>query len=215
MAQDNKDFHDFLFKFIIIGDAGSGKSCLLHQFIEKRAKEVSSHTIGVEFGSKIIDVGGRSIKLQMWDTAGQERYRSVTRSYYRGAAGALLVFDVTHRDSFNHLANWLADARSLARMDISIIVVGNKSDLKDRRQVSFLEASGYAQENGILFLETSAITGDGVEEVFSKVARVVLNKIEEGLIEESTMVSGIHAGTQRLRDGGSDTAILAKACASC
>lgn len=209
MAAD-KDSYDFLFKFIIIGDAGAGKSCLLHQFIENRFKTGSSHTIGVEFGSKIINVGGRCIKLQIWDTAGQERYRSVTRSYYRGAAGALIVYDVTMRDSYSHIVNWLADARTLARADISIIAVGNKCDIKDKRAVSFLEASRCAQENDILFLETSALTGEGVEEVFIKVARVILNKIEEGLIDANTMVSGIHAGTQRLQDG-SDAA-TARTC---
>lgn len=87
----SQDQYDYLFKFIIIGDAGAGKSCLLHQFIEGKFKKSSSHTIGVEFGSKIIQVANRTIKLQIWDTAGQERYRSVTRSYYRGAAGALIV----------------------------------------------------------------------------------------------------------------------------
>eukprot|EP00444_Apocalathium_aciculiferum_P028525 CAMPEP_0183442580 /NCGR_PEP_ID=MMETSP0370-20130417/88719_1 /TAXON_ID=268820 /ORGANISM="Peridinium aciculiferum, Strain PAER-2" /LENGTH=242 /DNA_ID=CAMNT_0025632259 /DNA_START=102 /DNA_END=829 /DNA_ORIENTATION=+ len=200
-----KDQYDYLFKFIIIGDAGAGKSCLLHQFIENKFKKGSSHTIGVEFGSKIIQVGGRSIKLQIWDTAGQERYRSVTRSYYRGAAGALIVYDITNRDSYNHLINWLADARTLARADISIISVGNKCDIKDKRVVTFLEASRCAQENDILFLETSALSGEGVEEVFIKVARMILNKIEDGLIDPNTMVSGIHTGAaQRLQDGGGE-----------
>ena len=86
---------DFIFKFIIIGDAGAGKSCILHQFIEGTHKKSSAHTIGVEFGSKIIQVGKNRVKLQIWDTAGQDRYRAVTRSYYRGAAGALIVYDIT------------------------------------------------------------------------------------------------------------------------
>jgi len=86
---------DYIFKFIIIGDAGSGKSCMLHQFIEGKQKKSSSHTIGVEFGSKILQVGNNKVKLQIWDTAGQDRYRAVTRSYYRGAAGALIVYDIT------------------------------------------------------------------------------------------------------------------------
>merc|ERR1712112_479411 len=105
------DPYDYLFKFLVIGSAGTGKSCLLHQFIEGRFKEDSSHTIGVEFGSKIVPVGGKTVKLQIWDTAVQERFRSVTRSYYRGAAGALLVYDITSRESFNCLTNWLTDAR--------------------------------------------------------------------------------------------------------
>lgn len=191
LAQDQ---YDYLFKFIIIGDAGAGKSCLLHQFIEGKFKKSSSHTIGVEFGSKIIQVANRTIKLQIWDTAGQERYRSVTRSYYRGAAGALIVYDITNRETYQHLMNWLADARTLARADISIIAVGNKCDMRDRRNVTYLEASRCAQENDILFLETSALTGEGVEDVFIKVAKQILNKIEDGLIDPNTMVSGIHAG---------------------
>ncbi|TRY50014.1 Ras [Cryptosporidium tyzzeri] len=194
MSRQEKEQYDYLFKFIVIGDAGAGKSCLLHQFIENKFKKGSSHTIGVEFGSKIITAGGKRIKLQIWDTAGQERYRSVTRSYYRGAAGALIVYDITNRESYNHLVNWLADARTLARVDISIIGVGNKLDLKDKRQVTFLEASRCAQENDILFLETSALTGEGVEEVFVKVTRLILSKIEDGTIDPSTMTSsGVQA----------------------
>uniref|UniRef100_A0A8C5XW70 RAB4B, member RAS onco family n=1 Tax=Microcebus murinus TaxID=30608 RepID=A0A8C5XW70_MICMU len=90
--------YDFLFKFLVIGSAGTGKSCLLHQFIENKFKQDSNHTIGVEFGSRVVNVGGKTVKLQIWDTAGQERFRSVTRSYYRGAAGALLVYDITRAD---------------------------------------------------------------------------------------------------------------------
>jgi len=190
MDYRDKDAYDYLFKFIIIGEAGAGKSCLLHQFVENKFKKGSAHTIGVEFGSKIIRVGGRQIKLQIWDTAGQERYRSVTRSYYRGAVGALITYDITNRESYNKLVTWLADARTLARADISIIAVGNKCDLKDQRAVTYLEASRCAQENDILFLETSALTGEGVEEVFIKVARHILNKIEDGLIDPNTMTSG-------------------------
>eukprot|EP00922_Rhytidocystis_sp_ex-Travisia-forbesii_P007825 GHVS01011582.1.p1 GENE.GHVS01011582.1~~GHVS01011582.1.p1 ORF type:complete len:216 (-),score=20.50 GHVS01011582.1:659-1306(-) len=192
-SEKDKALYDYLFKFIIIGDAGAGKSCLLHQFVENKFKKGSSHTIGVEFGSKIIRVGGKRIKLQIWDTAGQERYRSVTRSYYRGAAGALIVYDITSRDTYNHLINWLADARTLARADTSIIALGNKTDVQDKRQVTFLEASRFAQENDILFLETSALTGEGVEDAFVKVARMILNKIEDGLIDPNAMVSGVHS----------------------
>ncbi|XP_031469690.1 ras-related protein Rab-4A isoform X3 [Phasianus colchicus] len=141
---------DFLFKFLVIGNAGTGKSCLLHQFIEKKFKDDSNHTIGVEFGSKIINVGGKYVKLQIWDTAGQERFRSVTRSYYRGAAGALLVYDITSRETYNALTNWLTDARMLASQNIVIILCGNKKDLDADREVTFLEASRFAQENGEL-----------------------------------------------------------------
>eukprot|EP00049_Salpingoeca_infusionum_P003481 m.66876 g.66876 ORF g.66876 m.66876 type:complete len:192 (-) comp12151_c0_seq4:541-1116(-) len=139
---------DFLFKFLVIGNANTGKSCLLHQFIESKFKAESSHTIGVEFGSKVINCGGKSVKLQIWDTAGQERFRSVTRSYYRGAAGALLVYDISSRETFTALTNWLTDARTLASSDIVIVLAGNKKDLEAEREVTFLEASRFAQENG-------------------------------------------------------------------
>nr|XP_047912638.1 ras-related protein Rab-4B-like [Anser cygnoides] len=172
--------YDFLFKFLVIGSAGTGKSCLLHQFIENKFKQDSNHTIGVEFGSKVVNVGGKTVKLQIWDTAGQERFRSVTRSYYRGAAGALLVYDITSRETYNALTNWLTDARTLASPNIVIILCGNKKDLDADREVTFLEASRFAQENELMFLETSALTGENVEEAFLKCARTILNKIESG-----------------------------------
>ncbi|XP_020894300.1 ras-related protein Rab-4B [Exaiptasia diaphana] len=191
--------YDFLFKFLVIGSAGTGKSCILHQFIEGKFKQDSSHTIGVEFGSKIINVGGKSVKLQIWDTAGQERFRSVTRSYYRGAAGALLVYDISSRETFNSLTNWLTDARTLASPNIVIILVGNKKDLDADREVTFLEASRFAQENDLIFLETSALSGENVEEGFLKCSRTILNKIESGELDPDRMGSGIQYGDPSLR----------------
>ncbi|KAJ9596863.1 hypothetical protein L9F63_012119 [Diploptera punctata] len=191
--------YDFLFKFLVIGSAGSGKSCLLHQFIESKFKDESSHTIGVEFGSKIVNVGGKSVKLQIWDTAGQERFRSVTRSYYRGAAGALLVYDITNRETFNSLANWLSDARTLASPNIVILLVGNKRDLDGEREVTFLEASRFAQENELMFLETSAKTGENVEESFLKCSKTILAKIETGELDPERIGSGIQYGDTTTR----------------
>eukprot|EP00041_Stephanoeca_diplocostata_P007014 m.96989 g.96989 ORF g.96989 m.96989 type:complete len:210 (+) comp16678_c0_seq1:125-754(+) len=191
--------YDFLFKFLVIGNANTGKSCLLHQFIENKFKTESSHTIGVEFGSKVINCGGKSIKLQIWDTAGQERFRSVTRSYYRGAAGALLVYDISSRETYNALNNWLTDARTLASADIVIVLVGNKKDLEADREVTFLEASRFAQENELMFLETSARTGENVEETFLKCARQILSKIETGQLDPEKMGSGIQYGDSNLR----------------
>ncbi|KAG5682365.1 hypothetical protein PVAND_011721 [Polypedilum vanderplanki] len=192
--------YDYLFKFLIIGSAGAGKSCILHNFIENKFKEDSSHTIGVEFGSRVVSVGGKSIKLQVWDTAGQERFRSVTRSYYRGAAGALLVYDVTSRESFNSLSNWLTDTRNLASPNIIIILVGNKKDLEETREVTFLEASNFAQENDLIFLETSAKTGESVEESFLKCAKTILAKIETGEIDIQNTSSGIQFSDSVIRN---------------
>jgi len=182
--------HELLFKFIIIGDSGTGKSCLLRYFLEKKFKKGTAHTIGVEFGSKIITVAKKKVKLQIWDTAGQERFRSVTRSYYRGAVGCLLVYDVTSRDTYNHLVSWLSDARMLARPDITVVVVGNQMDRKDEREVTLLEASRFAQENDLLFMETSALTGECVDEVFLKCATSIVNKIDSGQIDIATINAG-------------------------
>ncbi|VDN30769.1 unnamed protein product [Gongylonema pulchrum] len=116
------------------------------------------HTIGVEFGTRIIEVSGQKIKLQIWDTAGQERFRAVTRSYYRGAAGALMVYDITRRSTYNHLSSWLTDARNLTHPNTVIFLIGNKSDLDGQRDVTYEEAKAFADENGLTFLECSAKT---------------------------------------------------------
>uniref|UniRef100_A0A8I5UAL6 Ras-related protein Rab-14 n=1 Tax=Pongo abelii TaxID=9601 RepID=A0A8I5UAL6_PONAB len=150
--------YSYIFKYIIIGDMGVGKSCLLHQFTEKKFMADCPHTIGVEFGTRIIEVSGQKIKLQIWDTAGQERFRAVTRSYYRGAAGALMVYDITRRSTYNHLSSWLTDARNLTNPNTVIILIGNKADLEAQRDVTYEEAKQFAEENGLLFLEASAKT---------------------------------------------------------
>eukprot|EP01012_Entosiphon_sulcatum_P017881 TRINITY_DN2262_c0_g1_i1.p1 TRINITY_DN2262_c0_g1~~TRINITY_DN2262_c0_g1_i1.p1 ORF type:complete len:233 (+),score=32.07 TRINITY_DN2262_c0_g1_i1:274-972(+) len=179
--------YDLLMKLIIVGDSGTGKSCLLHRFIEDRFVEDQTHTIGVEFGAKIVTILGTKVKLQIWDTAGQERYRSVTRSYYRGAAGCLLAYDITCRQSYEHVPQWLSAARSLAGPDVVVMLIGNKADQADedaqsnqsKRKVTHLEASQFAQDNNIMMLETSAITGEYVEEAFIKVAKQVLLRQRE------------------------------------
>ena len=142
-------------KYIIIGDTGVGKSCLLLQFTDKRFQPVHDLTIGVEFGARMVNIDQKQIKLQIWDTAGQEAFRSITRSYYRGAAGALLVYDITRRDSFNHLTRWLEEARQNSNPNMVIMLIGNKSDLDHRRAVSYKEGEQFAEQNGLIFLEVS------------------------------------------------------------
>ncbi|OBZ79149.1 Ras-related protein Rab-4B [Grifola frondosa] len=156
-ATELLETYDFLMKYIIIGEAGTGKTCLLHQFTHNSFKEHSQHTIGVEFSSRTVKLGEKRIKLQLWDTAGQERFRSVTRSYYRGAAGAILVYDITSRASFSNLSRWLADARALASPHLVTVLVGNKSDREEDREVEWSEASRWAAENDVHFLEASSL----------------------------------------------------------
>ncbi|UZJ52150.1 hypothetical protein CBS101457_001470 [Exobasidium rhododendri] len=196
--------YDFLLKMIIIGDSGTGKSCLLHHFIHNLYKENSAHTIGVEFSSRIVKVGNKNVKLQLWDTAGQERFRSVTRSYYRGASACILVYDITKRSSFEPLGRWLADARALASPDLIVVVVGNKLDREEEREVGYVEASRWAGENNALFLETSSLTGENVETPFSLASKSILLAIDSGRINPEISGSGISYGDRGLRRVGSN-----------
>lgn len=184
----------YLFKYIIIGDTGVGKSCLLLQFTDKRFQPVHDLTIGVEFGARMINIDGKQIKLQIWDTAGQESFRSITRSYYRGAAGALLVYDITRRETFNHLASWLEDARQHANPNMTIMLIGNKSDLTHRRAVTTEEGEQFAKEHGLIFLETSARTAHNVEDAFINTAREIYRKIQDGVFDVSNESYGIKVG---------------------
>eukprot|EP01111_Echinosteliopsis_oligospora_P000357 TRINITY_DN1035_c1_g1_i2.p1 TRINITY_DN1035_c1_g1~~TRINITY_DN1035_c1_g1_i2.p1 ORF type:complete len:192 (-),score=42.00 TRINITY_DN1035_c1_g1_i2:50-625(-) len=176
--------YSFLFKYIIIGDTGVGKSCLLLQFTDKNFQPEYDMTIGVEFGARMVNIEGKQIKLQIWDTAGQESFRAVTRSYYSGAAGALLVYDITRRDTFNHLTSWLEDAKTHANSNMTIILVGNKSDLEQKRAVTYEEGAAFAEEHGLIFHETSAKTAANVEEAFIKTARKIYEKIQKGVFDE-------------------------------
>ena len=169
---DNERYDDRL-KFIVIGNCGTGKSCILHRFIEGTFTDSDEQapTIGVDFGAKVVDILGRKVKMQIWDTTGQERYRSMTRAYYKGALGCLLVYDITNRDSFEAIEQWLADVKNHSGEKICVMLVGNKSDLGegDRRQVTHIEASTFANNHGLMHFETSAATGDFIEEAFIKV----------------------------------------------
>jgi len=186
--------YNYLFKYIIIGDTGVGKSCLLLQFTDKRFQPVHDLTIGVEFGARMVTIDGKQIKLQIWDTAGQESFRSITRSYYRGAAGALLCYDITRRETFNHLTCWLEDARQHSNSNMTIMLIGNKSDLEHKRAVSTEEGEQFAKENGLIFIETSAKTAANVEEAFINTAKKIYEKIQKGVFDVSNESYGIKLG---------------------
>jgi len=184
----------FLFHKQTNKQKGVGKSCLLLQFTDKRFQPVHDLTIGVEFGARMIDLEGKMIKLQIWDTAGQESFRSITRSYYRGAAGALLVYDITRRDTFQHLGRWLEEARQHSQSNMVIMLIGNKNDLDHRRAVSTEEGQAFADQHGLVFMETSAKTAYNVEEAFLKTASEIHGRIMTGEIDASNESHGIKVG---------------------
>ena len=170
-------FNQIIFSNIV----AVGKSCILLQFNDNKFREQHEITIGVEFAAKIIELDGKFIKIQIWDTAGHEAFQSITRTYYRGAAGALLVYDITRRDTYVHLIKWLSELKENAPKDITIILIGNKNDLENERQVSYEEGESFAKENGLLFLETSAKTANNIAEAFNLSAMKILNNIPKNV----------------------------------
>ncbi len=186
---------DFLFKFIVIGDVHVGKSNLLTQFTDHTFRSQYEMTIGVEFGSKIVTIGDRKVKLQVWDTAGQESFRSITRSYYRAAVAALLVFDVTRRESFEHLSRWLSETANYPMM--TIVLVGNKADLDSQREVSQAEAEQYAEARGLPYLETSAKAGLNVDKCFEDITARVLTNIDAHVYDLTSTEIGIKVGARQ------------------
>ncbi|XP_009629777.1 ras-related protein Rab-2-B-like [Nicotiana tabacum] len=190
--------YEYLMKFIIVGETGVGKTCLLNQFTEKRFNPVYDVTIGAEYGSKIITIDNKPIKLQIWDTAGQEKFRSVTKSYYRGAAGALLVYDVTKRHTFEQLSNWLEDVRQHGDPKLmTVTVVGNKCDVGENvRAVNAEEGEEFAKSNGCLFIEASAETAVNVEAAFEITAERIYGKIENGDFEDRSPRIRIGSGSE-------------------
>lgn len=161
--------YDYLFKVVLIGDSGTGKSNLLSRFTRNEFNLESKGTIGVEFATRCMQVDGKIVKAQVWDTAGQECYRAITSVYYRGALGALLVYDIAKCLTYENVEHWLKELRKNTNSNIVVMLVGNKSDLRHLRAVSTEEASAFAQKNGLFFLETSALDSTNVERAFQTV----------------------------------------------
>ena len=173
------------FKFVIIGSSGVGKSCILKRITDDKFVETMS-TTGVEFEFKTVEVDGKSVKLQLWDTAGQEKFRSISRAYFRNAEGVLLVFSVTDRQSFSDVDGWLNDAKSLCAQDANIIIIGNKTDLAEKRLISTSEASQYAEERKVMYMETSAKTGENVNEALIRVVSEIVKRTDFGKAGENS-----------------------------
>ena len=166
--------YDDLFKFVIIGDSGVGKSCILLRFADDTFTDNYYSTIGVDFRFKCVDIGERKCKLQIWDTAGQERFKNITASYYRGGNGVLVVYDITDRDSFENLNSWLIEIEKNANKNVYKLLIGNKSDLEDKRKVTYQEGKDFATSNGMQFIETSAKTDSKVKDAFELLTQEII-----------------------------------------
>lgn len=217
----SKLIYDYVLKFIIVGDSTVGKSNIMSKYTDKRFQTNHDMTIGVEFATKIISVGNTNYKLQIWDTAGQETFKAITRSYYRGTIGCLLVYDITRRESFEAVSMWLSELRNFCDPNTVIALVGNKIDLENtialtnpsnynninninsvlpqinnilpkvnsvlpmvnrQRVVSYEEGKTFAEQNNLLFFETSAKTGQNIEYCFTQIVQNIQKKIESNEI---------------------------------
>lgn len=178
-----KTVYDYILKFIIVGDSSVGKSNILLRFTDNRFQSSHDLTIGVEFATKIISKQNTVYKLQIWDTAGQEAFRSITRSYYRGTIGCLMVYDVTNKTSFESLNFWIDDLKKYCDPNTVITLVGNKTDLETNREVSVVEGQEFAEKHGISFFETSAKTGNKVSDCFMDAVEKISKKLDTGEID--------------------------------
>ncbi len=173
----NTNEYDYLFKLLIIGDSGVGKSSLMNRFSDNIFNETFINTIGVDFKIRTINMDGKMIKLQIWDTAGQERFRTIVSSYYRGAHGIMLVFDITNKESFENIPMWYEEIKKHASGSVKKILIGNKSDFETKKQVDYSEAKELADGFGMDYIETSAKTALNVEKAFYDLAILLQNNM--------------------------------------
>ncbi|CAL9114727.1 ras-related protein RABA1f isoform X2 [Musa acuminata AAA Group] len=201
MAYRSDDDYDYLFKVVLIGDSGVGKSNLLSRFTRNEFSLESKSTIGVEFATRSIRVEDKVVKAQIWDTAGQERYRAITSAYYRGAVGALLVYDVTRHTTFENVERWMKELRDHTDSSIVIMLVGNKADLRHLRAVTVEDAKAFAERENSFFMETSALESTNVDnaftEVLTQIYRVTSRKALDAGDDPATLPKGqtINIGT--------------------
>ncbi len=189
---DSSDIkEDYKLKVVIVGDSGVGKTNLIKRFVTNSFNQNSKATVGVEFLSKSYRINDQVFKIEMWDTAGQERYKSITAAYYKGAKGALIVYDITQKTTFENISKWMTEIKEKSSKDMKVMIIGNKTDLKDERQVTTEEASLKAQDLGAPIMETSALDASNVKEAFYDLMKEMYKEIRKKLdIVESQAETG-------------------------
>ncbi|GMY33583.1 ras-related protein Rab11D-like [Fagus crenata] len=210
------DDYDYLFKVVLIGDSGVGKSNLLSRFTKNEFNLESKSTIGVEFATRTLNVDTKVIKAQIWDTAGQERYRAITSAYYRGAVGALLVYDITRHATFENVDRWLKELRGHTDSNIVVMLVGNKSDLRHLVAVSTEEGKTYAEKESLYFMETSALEAINVENAFAEVLTQIYHTVSKKQMEggENGAASSVPAKGENINIKGDQYGLKKLACCS-
>ena len=181
MEDDN---YEMMFKVVLVGDSFVGKTNIMSKYLKNEFHEDSKATVGVEFGSRQFNIEGHVVKAQIWDTAGQERYKAITSAYYKGAKGAFIVYDITRKESFDNVTKWAEQLKSTADKNLTIIIIGNKTDLEDQRQVTSEEGQNKANELESAFIETSAASGSNLDKAFEMMINQVYNKCHEEMLAE-------------------------------
>ena len=181
----DEDNYDLIFKLVLIGDTGVGKTNILSRYINNEFSLATQSTVGVEFGSKIIKKNDKLIKLQIWDTAGQERYKSITSAYYKGSKGALVVYDISRKGTFENVDKWIEELKANGSEDVLIMLVGNKSDLEDKREVKTEEVIKKAEQFKVAFCETSALDGKNIDHAFDNLINEIAKKVERDKVNEA------------------------------
>ena len=184
----NSNGYEMIFKIVLIGDSSVGKTNILSKYLSDEFDPDSKATVGVEFGTKNLKIENNIVKVQIWDTAGQERYRSRTSAYYKGAKGAFIVYDITNKKSFDNLDKWILDLKTNGDDKLSVILLGNKSDLEDKRVISTEEGKKKAELNKFSFMETSALNGNNIEKAFTELIMEVYQNNHE-MIENQAKVN--------------------------
>ena len=191
MATTKGKDYDYIFKIVLVGDTCVGKSCILVRFSDDVFVENYVTTIGVDFRFKTMVVNGKIAKIQIWDTAGQERYRSITTAYYRGAAAIIICCDITNKESFYNLNNWIEEVSKYIDKDVDKLVLLNKCDLKSEKKIDQSEISKFKKERGIKVMEVSAKTGEGIENAFQYIIGKLINKSDGKSSNTMTLQGGI------------------------
>ncbi|KAJ6797878.1 ras-related protein ARA-4 [Iris pallida] len=203
MAED-EGAESYLFKIVIIGDSGVGKSNLLSRYSRNEFNPNSRATIGVEFQTQSLTIDGREVKAQIWDTAGQERFRAVTSAYYRGAVGALLVYDVTRSATFDSVDRWLQELNTHSDSTVARMLIGNKCDLGEIRAVSTEDGKNLAESEGLFFMETSALDSTNVKTAFEMVIKEIYNRVSRKVLTSDTSKAEVPVNGISLTDKGVD-----------
>ena len=186
--ETDEENYDLIFKLVLIGDSGVGKTNILTRYTKNEFSLATQSTVGVEFGSKIIKKNEKLIKLQIWDTAGQERYKSITSAYYKGSKGAFVVYDISRKPTFENVDKWIGELKTNASEDVLIMLVGNKSDLEDKREVQIDEVKKKAEQYKIAFCETSALEGKNIEQAFDSLIDEIAKKVEKEKLSEVKVI---------------------------